>query len=101
MQSIVGKNNYADAVITQYKEDMIEPLNSFYAQSSIPILEKMIKNQRRKISEVIEQINTYYISESIAREYSPKWEMFFNINTYKDLELAETITGQKFTIKQI
>lgn len=96
MQNIMDKDNSVDAVITRYKKHMIEPLNGFYSQSAIPVIEEMISNGRKKISQLLKQINTYYVSENIAREYSPQWEMFLNINTREDLQLAEKVTKHNY-----
>ena len=79
------KNEYeAEAVITRFG-DWIEPFNAFYSKTLIPKIEAGIFADKRKISGLLKMADVIYIEESIARQYSPDWDMFMNLNTEKDL----------------
>lgn len=79
-----------DGLITRYKEHL-EPFNSFYAKSFINKIEKHITNGEKSIYSLINKSDVIYIEEKVAREYSPNWKMFYNINTVEDLSQLEKI----------
>jgi molybdopterin-guanine dinucleotide biosynthesis protein A len=90
---IAKQENDVDAVITRLG-DWIEPFNAFYSKSLIVKAEENIRLGRRRINSLFKDSNVIYISEAKAREYSPNWEMFMNLNTVKDYEDAiKSITG--------
>lgn len=94
MKEEIVKHNYnVDAVITRLG-DWIEPFNAFYSKSLIVKAEENIRLGRKRINLLFKDSNVIYISEAKAREFSPNWEMFMNLNTVKDYEDAiRSITG--------
>lgn len=74
-----------DAVITRLGE-WIEPFNAFYSQSLLPKIEASIKAGKRQINLLLKDSKVIYINEEKAREFSPDWDMFTNINTIKDYQ---------------
>ena len=74
-----------DGVITKLGE-WIEPFNAFYSKNLICRIEENIKKDKRQINLLLQDSNMIYVSEAKAREFSPDWEMFTNINTFKDYE---------------
>lgn len=74
----------ADACVTK-SQNHIEPLNSFYNKSIINKIEEYIDNDRRSLFSFINSIDSMYIDEGKAREFSPNWDMFKNLNTQEDL----------------
>jgi molybdopterin-guanine dinucleotide biosynthesis protein A len=85
MMKILETSKY-DACITR-KDNWIESFNAFYSMSIIEKLEKHLKQEERTSNfQFINSINCYYVQEETARKFSPKWEMFANINTVNDLE---------------
>jgi molybdopterin-guanine dinucleotide biosynthesis protein A len=88
MKSVInGRENDADAVITRLG-DWIEPFNAFYSKSLIKKAEENITLGKRKINSLLNGSSVTYISEAKAREFSPGWEMFMNLNTFEDYEEA-------------
>lgn len=85
MELIKQKEGSIDGVITRLGQ-WIEPFNAFYSRSLIPKIEGNIKNGKRQINTLLQDANVHYISEAKAREFSPDWEMFTNVNTLKDYE---------------
>jgi len=85
MQLIDGSDGRVDGVITRLG-DWIEPFNAFYSQNLIGRIEESMKNGKRQINLMLQDSNVLYVSEAKAREFSPDWEMFTNINTFKDYE---------------
>ena len=74
-----------DGVITKLG-NWIEPFNAFYSKRLIGNIEESMKMGKRQINMMIQDADVLYISEAKAREFSPGWEMFTNINTYRDYE---------------
>ena len=83
--------NYMKNIITDVdvcvtrSQNHIEPLNSFYNKSIINKIEEYIDNDRRSLFSFINSIDSMYIDEGKAREFSPNWDMFKNLNTQEDL----------------
>jgi molybdopterin-guanine dinucleotide biosynthesis protein A len=85
MELIECHEGKADAVITRYG-DWIEPFNAFYSRSLLPRIEESFRTNNRQINKLLKDANVYYISEAKAREFSPDWEMFTNVNTFTDYQ---------------
>ena len=75
-----------DLVVTRLGE-WIEPFNAFYSKELIGRIENNIRLNKRRIVTLFEQAEVLYVPENKAREFSPNWEMFMNLNTRNDLEL--------------
>lgn len=85
MELIQQHEGNVDGVITKLGE-WIEPFNAFYSKNLICRIEENIKKDKRQINLLLQDSNMIYVSEAKAREFSPDWEMFTNINTFKDYE---------------
>ncbi|MBF7096666.1 molybdenum cofactor guanylyltransferase [Alkalibacter mobilis] len=73
-----------EGCVTRYK-DWIEPFNAFYSKELINGIEDYLKEGRKSIFKFLERRNIFYIPESEAREFSPDWDMFYNLNTKEDI----------------
>jgi molybdopterin-guanine dinucleotide biosynthesis protein A len=92
MELIEQHEGKVDGVITRLGE-WIEPFNAFYSKSLLGRIEENMKKGKRQINLLLQDSNVHYISEAKAREFSPDWDMFTNVNTYKDYEsLMERIS---------
>lgn len=70
--------------VTQYGT-WIEPFSAFYSVEFYHKIEKYLRTGRRSINGLIKDYKMTYISEDEAREFSPDWDMFLNLNTRQDL----------------
>lgn len=66
--------------------DWIEPFCSFYSKDIIEPIEAYLKTEKKSINHLLMNLNINYIEEKRAREFSPNWDMFLNLNTENDLE---------------
>lgn len=74
-------------VCTTYYKNYIEPFHGFYSREIVKDIENyLIHDNRRSIYDLVIKLNTYYIKESKAREYSFNWDMFSNLNTEEELK---------------
>ena len=85
MELIKQHNGNVDGVITRI-DDWIEPFNAFYSKKLVGRIEENIKNGKNQINLLLQSSGVLYVSEAKAREFSPDWKMFTNINTLKDYE---------------
>lgn len=85
MELIEQHEGKVDGVITRLGE-WIEPFNAFYSKSLLGSIEENIEKGKRQINFMLQSSNVLYISEEKAREFSPDWEMFTNVNTLDDYE---------------
>ena len=73
-----------DGVITLYG-DWIEPFNSFYIKDFAHKIEGYVNKGKRKIYPLLRECNIHYVPEQEAKNFSPDWNMFMNINTREDI----------------
>jgi len=85
MELIEQHEGKVDGVITRLGE-WIEPFNAFYSRSLLDRIEENMGKGKRQISALLKESNALYVSEAKAREFSPGWEMFTNVNTLEDYE---------------
>jgi len=84
MKSTIADKNI-DGCVTKFGE-WIEPFSSFYSRSMVKDIESHLKFNNRSINSLLKKLNIHYIEESTAREFSPNWDMFLNLNTREDLD---------------
>ncbi|MCF6464259.1 molybdenum cofactor guanylyltransferase [Clostridium sp. Cult1] len=72
------------ACITRFGE-WIEPFNAFYSKGMIENIEEHLSYNRRSVNSLLSKLSVYYIEEEKAREFSPNWDMFLNLNTKEEL----------------
>ncbi len=93
MERIENNNCSPLAIVTRFK-NWIEPFNSFYHKDMISIIDNHLKTNR-SIYALIKKVNSLLIKESLARQYSPDWSMFANLNTKEDVK--EFMDTEKIT----
>ncbi|MGF7060612.1 molybdenum cofactor guanylyltransferase [Brassicibacter mesophilus] len=86
IRHVKEKLKYTDykACVTRFGE-WIEPFNSFYSKDIIRNIEYYLMENRKSIFKLLERLEVYYIPEWEARNFSPNWDMFLNLNTKEDL----------------
>ena len=84
------KINYKNpkACVTEFG-NWIESFNAFYSKEIYIDIENHLLKDKRSVNSLLKNIDTLYIKENEAREFSPKWEMFINLNTRNELEEYE------------
>ena len=84
MKEIIEKER-PDACVTKCGK-FSETFNSFYSNELYTTIEKHLEDDNRSVHSLLEKIDTYYIDEIDAKNYSPNWDMFVNLNTKEELE---------------
>ena len=74
-----------DACVTRCG-DFAETFNSFYSKDLYKRIEMHLKQDKRSVNSLLKEIDTHYIDEDVAKDFSPNWEMFRNLNTQEDLK---------------
>lgn len=85
MDSLINNENEYSVVITRYK-NWIEPFNGIYSKELLNSIKNYLLTGKKSINNFLKQSNTLFIKEEIAREYSPNWDMFYNLNDLKSLK---------------
>lgn len=89
-----------DACITRYRNH-IEPFNAFYNRSLINHIEEHLNNNNKSINSLLTSKKCLYISENKARNFSPDWNMFLNLNYIEDLDKFKIENKKDDYIKMI
>lgn len=80
------KTQTSDMGCTTKFGQWIEPFASFYSKEILGDIETYLKTEKRSINHLLMDLNIKYIEEEKAREFSPNWDMFLNLNTQNDLD---------------
>lgn len=84
MKASIENKNF-DGCVTRFG-NWIEPFSSFYSKNIVKAIEDHLNFESKSINSLLKKLNICYIEESKAREYSPNWDMFLNLNTREDLD---------------
>lgn len=68
------------ACVTE-KGGWIEPFHAYYSVNCLPLIEDELANSKTSIRYFLDKTDMLRIPEAKAREFSPDWSMFLNINT--------------------
>lgn len=69
----------------------VEPLHAIYSKNCIPIIERLWREGKTKVLDILEYANIYYLPEKEMDRFDPRHLSFFNINTPQDLERANAL----------
>lgn len=72
------------ACVTKFGQ-WIEPFNAFYSKDIIEDIEEHLLKDERSVNSLLAKVEIHYIEEEKAREFSPNWNMFLNLNTKDEL----------------
>lgn len=84
MKKNIEENN-PDACVTKFR-NWIEAFNGFYSKDLYDKIEGHLEQNNRSVNSLLQKSNTLFIEEDDARRFSPKWEMFINLNTRDELD---------------
>lgn len=84
MKRIIEKEA-PDACVTRCG-NFSETFNSFYSKDLYKTIEERLNLGKKSVVSLLENIDTFYISEKDAKNYSPNWDMFINLNTKEELK---------------
>ncbi|ASF39631.1 molybdenum cofactor guanylyltransferase [Halobacillus halophilus] len=79
-----------DAVIPEY-EGRLQPLSGIYRKSCLPIIETLLHNGERKVSLLLEQVQSVYVNDFQPLPSEVVNRHFFNMNTPEDYRKAQEI----------
>lgn len=82
-----------DAAIPRWPNGWIEPLQAAYnTKSAMAAAKKALDHGKRDMASLIDSLeDVRYVSTQVLRELDPKLLSFFNINTFEDLQKAESM----------
>lgn len=80
--TVLSSTEEISVLATQYEQHM-EPFTAFYNRDLVPAIESYCRNGGRGLNSFLRRQGVALIPESVAREFSPDWSMFANLNTPK------------------
>ena len=75
----------ADACVTK-KGDGLEPFHAFYGKRALPVIEAHLLAGKNSMYYFLQKIDVLCISETEARQFTPDWSLFCNLNTREEYE---------------
>lgn len=87
---IVSSVHGADGIVPKTGKTHYEPLHGMYKrQSGLAAFTEVVSNGDGSPQNAFDKLDLSFIPEEKLREVDPELESFWNINTQKDLEIAE------------
>lgn len=92
---MIGLSADFEIVIPKSGDDKFEPFRAIYSKSNLDLLEKTIKEGKRRMISILEHANTREVSAEELKRFGALDRLFFNVNTREDLEEAQRISWGK------
>lgn len=73
----------SDVLVSEFNR-VLEPLYAFYSKRCILAIEKQIKEDNFKISDLFKSVKVKKISQKVVSKFDPEGMSFTNINTQED-----------------
>jgi len=80
-----------DAVVT-FAFDRAQPLFGFYNKTCLPNIETRIQQGQRSMIRLLDELNTYYMSEQQVALIDPELKSLLSLDTQDDVNKMESIT---------
>ncbi len=85
IQLITSYSSGDDAVVPMYNSEA-QPLLAVYNRRIIPVMERLIGENKKSLKEFLEHVHVRYISEGEINSVDLDGRSFININTVEDLK---------------
>ena len=86
---IEHKDTY-DAVVPKI-DDVVHPLCALYSTDCIPVIEKMLRQNRREVRSIFPEINVRFLAKQEIEKFDKNLLSLLNINTKDDFAKARAI----------
>jgi molybdopterin-guanine dinucleotide biosynthesis protein A len=94
---MLGLRDGFDLVVPRL-DGLVEPLHAVYAQSCLAPMERLLKQGKRRIDALFEQVRVRYVEAEEINRFDPRHLSFFNVNTRADLERAQQLAKEIQTV---
>ncbi len=84
--AFMATQRHAYDAVAIYADAMPQPLCCFYHQACLPKMQQHIKAGKRSLKQVLEAVNTHFISENEARLYDTPLRSLLSLDTTADIE---------------
>lgn len=93
---MAGHKDDYDVIIPKVN-NKFHPLFGIYSKNCIPVIEKMLKNDRLKVSSIFPKVKTHFIPKKTVEKFDENLFSLVNINTKKDLTKVKKRIPAVFT----
>jgi molybdenum cofactor guanylyltransferase len=90
---IINNAHDYDAILPKIG-NMIEPLHAIYSRNCLSKIECLLQMERLSIAQLFPMVRTRYIDEHEINALDPNHLSFININTKRDLTIANLLLGK-------
>ncbi|NPV26320.1 MAG: molybdenum cofactor guanylyltransferase [Firmicutes bacterium] len=88
IQYLLGQTTAEDDVVVPRLGPYLQPLHAVYSKRCIPAIEECLHHDIHKLTAFYSRVRVKYIEEELIRQLADPDEVFFNVNTPADYELA-------------
>jgi len=67
----------------------VEPLHAIYSKHCLPAIEKRLQRKCLPTLELLEDVDTWYLTEKTIRAIDPLLRSFYNVNSWENVRNAE------------
>lgn len=78
-------------VLIPRPSDQMEPLVAIYSRETLPIIEELLGQGNRRVSNLFSYLRVRYLSEPEIVRFGRPERLFFNVNTLSDLSRANEL----------
>ena len=87
-----------DALVVRLANGMLESMNAIYAKSGIPKMEQALCLGERKITALLQRMDTLYVPETALEQFGGREKLFFNMNTPEEISTYQNLSNPRDTI---
>lgn len=73
------------AIIPRW-DGRVHPLQAIYTVEVLPVIQMLLRKGNRRLTDLLAQLQVYYMEEGSIREVDPQGASFINVNTPRDWE---------------
>jgi len=85
----IAMTRQIDACVARHDDGLYEPFNSFYNKSCLTQIHDALTRQEYRPRMVLRKLNCCIVEPATFERYNEGGNMFYNINSKKDLELLQ------------
>jgi molybdenum cofactor guanylyltransferase len=83
-----GLVNGYDIVVPMTAGNNVEPLHAIYSKKLLPVIEKLLQGDERKVRGIFNDARVRYVTETEIDRYDPERRSFKNLNTLDEYKEA-------------
>jgi molybdopterin-guanine dinucleotide biosynthesis protein A len=100
IETVIGRIEDQIDIVMPETSAGLEPLCAAYSKRCLEAAQNNLAQEKLKITRTFRKSRIKTISEKVLRKIDPELRSFFNINTPKDLQLAEEMVKSSYSLNE-